>query len=120
MKLRSIAIALVLLAGSCFAADVDGKWAGTLSTPNGDVPVSFTFKADGSMLTGSTMGPDGMEVKIADGKVDGKNISFTLTFDFGGMPVMLSYKGVLDNDQIKFTIDFAGMPMEFTVKKAAA
>lgn len=119
MKIRSLAIAFVLLAGSCFAADVDGKWAGTVSTPNGDVPVSFTFKADGSMLAGSTMGPDGMEVKISDGKVDGNNISFSLTFDFGGMPVMLAYKGVLDKDQIKFTVDFGGMPMAFTVKKAA-
>jgi hypothetical protein len=119
MKLRSIAIAFVLLAGSCFAADVDGKWSGTLNTPNGDVPVAFTLKADGGMLSGSTTGPDGMEVKITEGKMDGKNLSFNVSFDFGGMPLMLTYKGVLDNGQIKFTIDFGGMPFEFTVKKAA-
>ncbi|HTA41658.1 MAG TPA: hypothetical protein VK789_04370 [Bryobacteraceae bacterium] len=119
MKLRSIAVAFVLLAGSCFAADVDGKWTGTLNTPNGDVPVGFMFKADGSMLSGTTTGPDGMDVKITEGKVDGNNISFNVAFDFGGMPLMLSYKGVLDKDQIKFTIDFGGMPFEFTVKKAA-
>lgn len=119
MKLRAIAIAFVLLAGSCFAADVDGKWTGTMSTPNGDIPVSFTFKADGAMLNGSTAGPDGGDVKIADGKVDGSNISFTVTFDFGGMPFTLTYKGVVAKDQIKFTIDVAGMPLDLTVKKAA-
>lgn len=119
MKLRSIAIAFVLLAGSCFAHDVDGKWTGTMSTPNGDVPVNFTFKADGPALTGSTAGPDGMEVKIAEGKVDGNNISFSITFDFGGMPFTLNYKGVVAKDQIKFTIDIAGMPFDLTVKKAA-
>jgi len=119
MKLRSTLIAFVLLAGSCFAADVDGKWTGTMSTPNGDVPVSFTFKADGTTLTGSTQGPDGGDVKISDGKTDGKNISFTITFDFGGMPLALNYKGVVSKDTIKFTIDIAGMPFDLTVKKAA-
>ncbi len=115
MKLLLIAL---LLAGSVFAADVDGKWTGTMSTPNGDVPVAFTFKADGAMLNGSTAGPDGAEVKITDGKVDGDNITFTVSFDFGGMPLTLNYKGAVAKDQIKFTIEVAGMPFELTVKRA--
>jgi hypothetical protein len=115
MKLLLIAL---LLAGSVFAADVDGKWTGTMSTPNGDVPVAFTFKADGTTLNGSTAGPDGAEVKIADGKVDGANITFTVSFDFGGMPITLNYKGAVAKDQIKFTIEVAGMPFELTVKRA--
>ena len=115
--MRLLAIAL-LLAGSVFAADVDGKWSGTMSTPNGDVPVSFTFKADGATLNGTTAGPDGAEVKIADGKVDGDNITFTVSFDFGGMPITLNYKGAVAKDQIKFTIEVAGMPFELTVKRA--
>jgi len=118
MKIRSIAIALVFFAGSCFAADVDGKWAGTLSTPMGDVPVAFTFKADGANLTGSTSGPDGSEVKITNGKADGNKISFSVSFDFGGMPLQLDYKGVVANGEIKMTIDIAGMTMELSVKKA--
>ncbi len=116
--MRLVLIAL-LLAGSVFAADVDGKWAGTMSTPNGDVPVGFTFKADGATLNGSTAGPDGAEVKISDGKVDGANITFTVSFDFGGMPLILNYKGAVAKDQIKFTIEVAGMPFELTVKRAA-
>jgi len=119
MKFRLMVIALLLFAGSCFAADVDGKWAGTLATPMGDVPVAFTFKADGAALTGTTSGPDGSEVKIANGKADGNNISFSVTFDFGGMPLQLDYKGVVANGEIKFSIDVAGMTMEFSVKKAA-
>jgi hypothetical protein len=115
MKLLAIAL---LLAGSVFAADVDGKWTGTMSTPNGDIPVGFTFKADGAMLNGSTSGPDGAEVKISDGKVDGDNITFTVSIDFGGMPLVLNYKGAVAKDQIKFTIEVAGMPFELTVKRA--
>ena len=119
MNFRVLIIALMLLALPAFAADVDGKWTGTMATPGGDVPVSLTFKAEGATLTGSTSGPDGAEIKIADGKVDGNNISFTITFDFGGMPILISYKGVLTGNEIKFMLDVFGMPLELTVKKAA-
>ena len=62
---------------SAFAADVDGKWTGSVSTPNGDFPQIFTFKADGATLTGSMTFMEGMDVPIADGKIDGENISFS-------------------------------------------
>jgi hypothetical protein len=119
MKVFSIVAGLLLTCVSIFAHDVDGKWAGNMSTPNGDVPVSLTFKADGAKLTGSTSGPDGASIPIADGKIDGNNLSFTVTFDFGGMPLMLSYKGVMSGTEIKFTIDIFGMPLELLVKKSA-
>jgi hypothetical protein len=115
MKLLAVAL---LMAGAALAADVDGKWTGSMSTPNGDVPVAFTFKADGATLNGSTMGPDGAEIMIKDGKVDGSNISFTVTFDFQGMPFTLNYKGAVAKDEIKFMIDIFGMPFELTVKRA--
>jgi hypothetical protein len=70
-------------------------------------------------LNGSTAGPESGDIKIADGKVNGANITFTVTFDFGGMPFTLSYKGAVAKEEIKFTIDIAGMPPELTVKKAA-
>jgi hypothetical protein len=117
MKFYAALAGLLLLTASAFAADVDGKWAGTMSTPMGDIPVAFTLKADGANLTGTTTGPDG-DIAIKDGKIDGANISFTVTFDFGGMPFMLSYKGVVSADSIKFNIDAAGMPLEIVVKKA--
>jgi hypothetical protein len=117
MKIQTIVGGLVLFAVSNFGADVDGKWTGTVSTPNGDAPVAYTFKADGARLTGSTIGPDGSEVKIADGKVDGNNVSFSVTLDFGGMPITMNYKGVLSGNQIKFTLDMFGMPLEIIVRK---
>ena len=117
MKFFTGIAALFLVTVSAFAADVDGKWTGSMQTPMGDIPVGFTFKADGATLTGSTMGPDGSNVAIKDGKVDGANISFSITFDFGGMPFTLTYKGVVSADSIKFNIDAAGMPVELTVKK---
>jgi hypothetical protein len=117
MRIQAMALGLVLLSASAFAADVDGKWTGNLSTPNGDMAVSFTLKADSTKLTGSTTGPDGSDTKIADGKIEGNNLSFSVTFDFGGMPLTINYKGVLSGDQIKFTLEVFDMPMDLTVKK---
>ena len=117
MKLFVLAVGLMLAAGSVFAADVDGKWSGSVSTPNGDFPQSFTFKADGAALTGTMAAPDGSTIPIKDGKVDGSNISFSVTLDFGGMMFVLNYKGVVDKEQIKLTGDAMGMPFELTVKK---
>ena len=116
-KVYAIVVGLMLLAAPAFAADVDGKWTGTVSTPMGDIPVAYEFKAEGTTLTGTTLGIDGGSVPIKDGKVDGNNISFNVTLDFGGMAIDLSYKGVVSPTEIKMTGDFMGMPFEFTVKK---
>jgi hypothetical protein len=117
MRFCSIVIGILLTATGCLAADVDGKWTGTVSTPNGDVPVNFSFKADGAKLTGTTGGPAG-EIQIADGKVDGNKISFSVTFDFQGMPFTMKYSGNVAKDEIQFTIDIFGMPVNLTVKRA--
>jgi hypothetical protein len=118
MKFYATLAGLLLLTVSAFAADVDGKWAGMMTTPMGDIPIGFTLKADGATLTGSTTGPDGADVPIKDGKIDGANISFSVTFDFGGMPFTLTYKGVVSADTIKFNGDAGGMPFDVVVKKA--
>lgn len=118
MKLRALFLGLVLCAGALFADPVDGKWTGSVSTPGGDFPVAFTFKADGAALTGTMAGMDGMDIKIADGKISGANISFSVSLDFGGMPFKLDYKGVVSADQIKLSGDAGGMPFELIVKKA--
>jgi hypothetical protein len=111
---------VLVLSVSALAADVDGKWTGTVQTPGGDMPVAFTFKAEGAKLTGSTTGFDGTEVAISEGKVEGNNISFKITFDFGGMPFVLNYKGVVAAAEIKITGEAAGAPFELLLKKATA
>lgn len=113
-----LTFALVLAAAPARAADVDGKWTGSLDTPMGAVQVGFSFKADGAALTGTTTGPDGAELPIKNGKIDGDKISFVVTIDFGGMMFDLNYTGVVAADTTKLTIDIMGMPMSFEVKKA--
>lgn len=108
---------LLLSAAPALAADVDGKWAGTISTPGGDVPVAFEFKADGTNLTGTTSSPDGMSVNIKDGKIDGDKITFGVSLDFGGMALEIAYSGVVTPDELKMKADVLGMALEFVVKK---
>jgi hypothetical protein len=110
-------LALTLAAAPAFAADVDGKWAGTVATPGGEFPVAFEFKADGTKLTGTTMSPDGMPINIKDGKIDGDKITFGVSLDFGGMPLDIAYSGVVTTTEMKMTADVGGMALEFVVKK---
>jgi len=73
----------VMLAGILFllaavvaaAADVDGRWSGTISGPKGDFKITFNLKADGTKLTGTAETPNGKQ-PISDGKIDGDKISF--------------------------------------------
>jgi len=108
----------ILLKKSKDVAVLDGTWAGTVGGPQGEFPVSFTFKADGAKLTGTTVGFDGMPVSIKDGKIDGSTITYAVSLDFGGMPFDMTYKGVVASDQIKMSGDAFGMPFDFVLKKA--
>ena len=118
MKIGALVLAVVLAAVPAFAADVDGKWIGSFASPNGDIELGFTFKADGTMLTGTNTGPDGATLPIKNGKIDGNKIAFTVSVDFGGMAVDINYTGVVSPAAIKLTGDFAGMPFEIELKKA--
>ena len=51
MKIHALVLGILLMAAPAFAAPVDGKWTGTIDTPNGPVQVGFTFKADAGALT---------------------------------------------------------------------
>jgi hypothetical protein len=117
MRFLVITLGLLVFSFLAAAADVDGKWAGSLSTPQGDFNMVFSFKADGAALTGSMLGMDGKPNAIKDGKVDGSNISFSVDLDFGGQSFTLNYKGVVAADEIKFDGEAAGQTFEVVVKR---
>jgi len=108
--LKGLLLALLLLSAPAFAANVDGDWTGSIDSPNGPVQITYTFKADGAVLTGTTTGPDGAKLAIKDGKIDGAKISFAIDVDFGGSPTTLKYTGVVAADGIALVLDFQGQP----------
>lgn len=76
-------IALLFLLGSFSAfaqTGIDGDWKGTRETPNGTIEINYTFKVEGTTLTGVWKTQFG-ERKIENGKVDGKKFSYTVSFN---------------------------------------
>ncbi|MFN7995782.1 MAG: hypothetical protein U0Q18_19380 [Bryobacteraceae bacterium] len=121
-KLLTSGFLFGLLAVASFAADVNGKWLAQMQGRNGQTrEVTFNLKADGNALTGSVTTPRG-DVPISDGKVDGDQISFSQTMQFGGNEVKLLYKGIVSGDEIKFTRSREGgegRTQEFTAKRSS-
>ena len=113
MKYFSFVAGFLLLAGFAFGADIDGKWAGEIVGQN--MQIAFTFKAEGTTLTGVHI-VNGQETAIKDGKIEGNNISFTVTLDMGG-ETKIPHKGTISGDQIKMTYEMAGQPGEILVKR---
>ena len=74
----------LLLVFGCYSAfaqnAIDGNWKGTRETPNGTFEVNYTFKVEGSDLKGTWKTQFG-EAPLEKGKIDGKKISFSISFN---------------------------------------
>ena len=104
MKFKVLVVLMVLgiISATTYATDITGKWVFDMSPPNGGEPIKifYTFKVDGTNLTG-TMGPEGEEREISEGKIDGENISFTVPFGQNGTKM----NGKIKGDQIELSFD---------------
>ncbi len=106
--------ATVLLASLAWAADVNGKWTGKVPRRDDAVDTTFTFKVEGAALTGTMSGPQG-DRPIANGKVKGDTISFTVE---AGQRGPQQYKGTVAGDEIKFMrLREGAEPREFVAKR---
>lgn len=85
-------------------ADATGTWTWTVTRREGQ---TFEMKAklvqDGQKLTGTVTGRQGNDTPIADGKVEGDQISFTVTRTFNGNTMTSKYTGKIDGDTITGT-----------------
>jgi uncharacterized protein len=112
---------------AAFAAGINGKWEGSASMGMGGPPMklSYDFKTDGDMLTGTTVGYGGKKLKIKEGKIEGINISFKVDSNFQGMKSTSEYTGMFLGDtlELSFTTKMGGSPasppMKVTVKRAS-
>ncbi len=111
-------LALLTIAFVASAADVTGKWSGEITTGRGPQTINIELKQDGSSLTGAITGGRGGDRPIADGKVDGDTISFTVSAPGrDGTPNVQKYTGKVNGDSIEFTRDGGRGPVTFTAKK---
>lgn len=101
--LFAAAPAITLVAVPVSTADIDGNWVGSIKTPFGDVQLGFTFKTEGTTLTGSMTSPEGVSRAISNGKIQGRELTFDVNGNGKGDSPDLSYRGVVERDQISLS-----------------
>ena len=94
--MRRFIVTMIVFVMAAFAADISGNWKGTAEGPQGNLERSFVFKVDGTKLTGETTSEMLGKSTIADGKVDGDTISFSITASMGGQRTEAELQGQSD------------------------
>jgi hypothetical protein len=94
---------------------IDGKWNIVVNSPMGAQKSEVTFKSDGSTLTGTGVA-QGSSQELADGKVDGDNVSWkvSITTPF---PMTLEFAGAVAGDAISGNVkagNFGSFPFSGT------
>ena len=120
--MKRLLLLLVAFALPALAADIAGTWKATAEGPNGSMERTFVFKVDGDKLTGETTSSMMGKSTIADGKVEGDNLSFTITVKFQDNEMKLNYKGKVTGNEIHFTSQFGaggGQAIEWHGKKVS-
>lgn len=90
------------------ALDVTGTWKSDFDSQIGRQNYTFTFKQDGTKLTGkanSEASDRKREAELKEGKVDGDTISFVEMLSIQDNEIRITYTGKLstDGNEIKFT-----------------
>jgi hypothetical protein len=105
MHISRLVFCLVLfgsLTSLLYGADINGKWKSEAG--NGPQWV-FTFKAEGSKVTGAMQGAEGKERPINEGKLEGDAISFSVDSEWQGQPITLVFKGKVSGNEMQLRVD---------------
>jgi len=100
--LISTGLACLALMAFAYFADVNGKWSAMLKGPDGnEFPISYTFKTDGTTLTGTITSEIGT-FNISDGVVNGDSLWFT--GNINTMKIKNKGKYFADGDSISLRV----------------
>jgi hypothetical protein len=111
--LKSSAVLGCFIAFLAIAADITGKWEGTLNTPDGNsLALTYNFKVDGDKVTGTAESPAG-SVPIDNGKIKGDSVLFSLNVQGTDYP----NAGKIYADSIGMDVSFGGSKSHFVLKK---
>ena len=118
--MRRALLALVMtigMAASAFAADVTGKWVGSVETPNGPIELTYDLKADGETLSGTVASAMG-SLPLNKGKIAGN----VLTYEVALEGAVITHEAKINDAGTEITIKATGEwgTSEYVVKRAAA
>jgi enterochelin esterase-like enzyme len=122
MKNPIILLALAALPLSTLADDVTGTWKSEFDSQIGTQKYTFTFKQDGTNLTGkadSEITDQEREADLKEGKIDGDAISFVEMMKFQDNDIRITYTGKLTTNvnEINFTREVGDIAKEEIVAK---
>jgi hypothetical protein len=115
--MKKLLVLLAVLALSVAAADISGTWKATAEGPNGSMERTFVFKADGARLTGETTSSMMGKSVIENGKVEGDNVSFTITIKFQDNEMKVNYKGAVTGNDIKLNAEVGDQTITWVGKR---
>jgi hypothetical protein len=96
MAVTMILLAVAFAIAAPQESAVDGRWQGTMDTANGSITVTYNFKAEGQVLTGTETSPM-FSRSISEGKVNGDKISFKTTVNGN----TIEHEGTVSGDTIQ-------------------
>jgi len=108
-------VLFLMISAVTYAAGFEGTWLTKVKIQDGnELELTYVFKTEGEKVTGSMKTPNG-DMPVTNVKVDGKNISFEMSFGDQSM----KYAGTLkDDDTITLKmIDSPMGDMEMTLKR---
>ncbi|HES60119.1 MAG: hypothetical protein JW956_04335 [Calditrichaceae bacterium] len=110
------AVIVLVLSFSCaHQKSIAGKWKGQMESPMGAMELTYTFNVEGDSLSGTASSPMG-EIPLLNGKVDGKEFSFDVSFN----QMTFTNQGTLQGDSISMKMPGpGGESMELILKRTA-
>jgi hypothetical protein len=116
--MKLLLLSMILFAFTLSAADISGNWKATADMGQGPMERTFVFKQEGAKLTGETTSSFAGKSTIENGKVEGDDVSFTITMKMMDQEMKMNYKGKVSGNEIKLTVEgFGDQPIVWNAKK---
>ncbi len=101
-------VASVATAAPRLLADLTGKWAVTVATPDGSQPATMNVTQKADSISGT------METQLGAapfaGVVKGDSVKFAFSLDMGGQQLVINGAGAIkDKDNMSGVLDVSGM-----------
>jgi hypothetical protein len=94
-----VALVLLTVVSSAAQSAVAGKWTGV---DQNDHPVTLELVVNGEEATGTlAVGPDPLKT-LANGKVQGATVTFTIAGMMNGREITITWRGELKDDRLTF------------------